>query len=601
MGVPSCVRNASKPTAESIEREVRTNVLAQRVGGGTVADLDLSHEFVTRLTDRALRAAFVERFRVVVVGGGGKAEVIQRASPPGTAGPALNRVPMLARDGLIGVLCREVGRARFDHAAALRSLHNSGFPSDLLSMFRVPGSDRMTADDVARHVAARLTRGEPVRRIAQSLEFAPRATIPGFAATQDSGTDDFVLLRLQCPTHDRYLGPGDGSCPDLVHGVLNATPGVPAVVLAHGAVGDVRQGVQLIEHNPPATQWARDNALCGWAGDGPAHLLPRFPTYKEATSEFLPTDDLADVPMLGRCGVQARSPLLFQAGNIITYQDASGKVMLVGEAEVARNRALGLTTRQVVELFQAECGVDRVVELPAASYHIDQELSVRAGTDGCVAFVADVHAAVKLVIEASLPLLCGAERSGAVTAAMQAGRGREALALIWEGLEPHRTAEGGWPVEFATRLRKGPADNGVANFRRLLGALDELTATCFGPEELGDAFAQAFLRSLKRRARDRAAIRAALTGLGLRVVPMPAMPDDGRGANPLNMVHAPGYTLMPMVGGVLEPFDRAAASTVLGCVATDVQVRLIPSGETQCRDGGVRCSVGVYGRPSGGL
>lgn len=593
------MKRAPKPTPESIEREVRGNVLAQRVGVGTVADIDLPHEFLTRLTDRALRAAFVERFRAVVGEGQHAAASNQAATPtPQIDGPSLNRIPTLAREGLFATACRMLVGHPGTAAEAVTTLETAGFPMELLSYFRPTGHDTGvcgSAESVIAFMLERTRRGEQVKRIEKSLEFAARATMPGFRPTSDSGTDDIALLRLQWATDSYYLGTGDGSCPDLLRGVLAATPGVPAVIIAINEPDALREHAVLVERKPSPTQWARDNALCGWSGGGPAHLTPRFATYKEATSEWLASDDLGSISIPGVHATQQRSPLLFHGGNIILYDDhaRSQRVMLVGEAEIARNRGLGLTSAQVLDLFKAEACVDKVVVLPAVSYHIDQEVSVRSQEpDAPVAFVADVPAAVAIIIPTCLVKLDKAKSELAANA-LQSGRGREALAIAWEVLRPHVSEGGGWPLELAMRLRADERENGVANLQRLLAALDELTAICCGPEELGDPFAQAFVRSLKRRTRDRVALRAVLAGLGLKVLPVPAMPTDGRGVNPLNMVHSRGFVLMPTVGGLLATVDAAAAGLVGGVAG--VEVRAIASGESQCRDGGVRCSVAAYG------
>ena len=50
----------------TVEEEVRANVLRQPLGAGTVADLALPDEFLTRLTDRIVRSSFRERYHRVV-------------------------------------------------------------------------------------------------------------------------------------------------------------------------------------------------------------------------------------------------------------------------------------------------------------------------------------------------------------------------------------------------------------------------------------------------------------------------------------------------------------------------------------------------------
>ncbi len=86
---------------EQFEREVMEYVRSQPVGKGTVGDLNLSEEFLRRVSDRALRASYEQRFRIVVpdqnqsavspsrsVGG----TATSQPSVPGTAPPTRSRV-----------------------------------------------------------------------------------------------------------------------------------------------------------------------------------------------------------------------------------------------------------------------------------------------------------------------------------------------------------------------------------------------------------------------------------------------------------------------------------------------------------------------------
>jgi hypothetical protein len=54
------------PTPAELEQEVLDNVLGQRLGDGTVADLALPEEFLRRVADRIVRSSFEERYRIVV-------------------------------------------------------------------------------------------------------------------------------------------------------------------------------------------------------------------------------------------------------------------------------------------------------------------------------------------------------------------------------------------------------------------------------------------------------------------------------------------------------------------------------------------------------
>jgi hypothetical protein len=54
------------PTPAEIEMEVRQNVLGQKLGDGTVADLALPEDFLRRVADRIVRSSYEERYRIVV-------------------------------------------------------------------------------------------------------------------------------------------------------------------------------------------------------------------------------------------------------------------------------------------------------------------------------------------------------------------------------------------------------------------------------------------------------------------------------------------------------------------------------------------------------
>lgn len=52
--------------SEAVRTQVRTNILNQRIGSHTVADLHLPDEFLDRITDRIIRASYEQRFRIVM-------------------------------------------------------------------------------------------------------------------------------------------------------------------------------------------------------------------------------------------------------------------------------------------------------------------------------------------------------------------------------------------------------------------------------------------------------------------------------------------------------------------------------------------------------
>src|SRR5262245_116756 len=96
----------------------------------------------------------------------------------------------------------------------------------------------------------------------------------------------------------------------------------------------------------------------------------------------------------------AHSSLLFQGGNLLAVTDpkAGDRVLLMSEGTLHRNMALGLSREQVIAAFKAEFGVDRCAVLPAVSYHLDFDISVRSRGGEVVVFVNDTMAAARIIL-----------------------------------------------------------------------------------------------------------------------------------------------------------------------------------------------------------
>jgi hypothetical protein len=98
------------PTPAEIEMEVRENVLNQPLGDGTVADLALPEEFLSRVADRIVRSSFEERYRIVVKG----VEPRNRSpEPPGlAAGKSVVIILVAAVVALLAVVWAAIARWR---------------------------------------------------------------------------------------------------------------------------------------------------------------------------------------------------------------------------------------------------------------------------------------------------------------------------------------------------------------------------------------------------------------------------------------------------------------------------------------------------------
>ncbi len=673
----------SPPTpALDFEAQVRANILAQPLCAtaelGTVADLDLPHDFLTRLADRALRASFYERFRAVVADDG-------EAVPSSTSGvdahtpqplvattsvgtevrieqtpldpdqvarwssltetpPALAsfRSPIttdptpsvtdhghlhasqriarkhLARDGLLPALARVIAAlgpvnvlASDDPVALLSS---AGIPTDLLNFLRPDfAPTASTPEQLIRSIAGCLAVGEPIDRTLISLRrprFQPRPSLPGFRPTSDSGRDTIQLLRAHATRATHYAAPGDGGNLDLLTGTVAALPTTPFHITTHtrnaqplhDALAHVPRSAPTTIHTQslPVSQWAGDNAKPGTLNTLPAHLAPRFASRNEYHPTFIPGDDLAasapDIP-------SARSPLLFQGGNLLIVDDLprSRRVLLVGEAEIHRNRALGLSAEQTLAFLRTEFAADACEVLPAASYHIDQELTIRSTPQRTLAFVPHVLAAATVIIEASLVALADSNRwplalVQEALAHLRASRPHDALNLIWRALDPERTPELAFPLSFAEVLSIGPADSGVGNLHRFLLALDHLAAALLPPSFFPDPNLAALHRSLHRLAADRAKIRTILSRLGWAVIAVSALPEESRGINPLNGLHTLEKYLMTSYGGLFTPLDDIAATAFRAALGASVTVVPVSTAESQRRQGALHCSLSLYGQ-----
>lgn len=670
--------------ALDFEAQVRANILAQPLSPssdlGTVADLDLPREFLSRLTDRVLRASFYERFRAVVADANApdRAERQSAASSaPESAAAAIAgataqvrvehvqldadqaayrswlaetppvlasfRVPTmtgaclpadqteppvlsdarriarkhLARDGLLVALARVIlalGPAHVrSHADSITLLSSAGIPADLLAFLRpmaVPAE--CSPQEVIQTLADHFLAGESIDKLLKALRkstFQPRASLPGFRPTSDSGRDTIQLLRAHATRATYYSGPDDGGNLDLLSHALAALPIAPFVINteAHNAL-PLRKALARAAHSAattilsqplPVSQWAADNAKPGTVSGHPVHLAPRFASRGEYHPTFIPGDDLAASNLHIR---SARSPLLFQGGNILIVDDLprARRVLLIGEAEIHRNRALGLSAEQILAFFRIEFATDICEVLPAASYHIDQELTVRSSPEQTLAFVPDVVSAAIIIIECSLAAMRDSRRSpvAIVEQALthfRASRYIEALHLIWSILGSERTSELAYPLSFAESFSTSPADSGVGNLHRFLLALDHLAVAALPPSAIHDPNFAALLRSFQRRAADRSKVRMLLSRLGWRVISVPALPEESRGINPLNGVHTPGDYLMPIYGGLFGSLDQAAASVFQTALGPSVTIRPIPAAESQCRQGALHCSLALYG------
>jgi hypothetical protein len=560
----------------------------------------------------------------------------------------------LAADGLAATAVRAMAATRaagdaagLDAEAMVEGLTGVGLPVDLLAFVAPPGgpvaaasdpdADPDTDTDAARQTRsrawiaaalARLEAGEDADALAAAAAALPveiRPSIPGFRAAADDGGEPLALLRIQ-PTRGRYwAGRGGGGSLDLAVSLLESLPD-PAFVLSIGSpfVPDAldrmapareraRGRVTVVDEPHVVSQWAQDNGQPGFvAGDDrPWLLAPRYASRGDFGSTFVPGDTWL-VEGLPAAGIAvARSPLLFQGGNLLVAadpRDPARRLLLLGDAEVDRNVALGLSRDAIIEGFRREFGVDRVSVLQPPAFHLDFAATVRrlpASGDRparSVAFVHDEDRGHAMVLEAGIGRLAAAgvldANSAAAALAMLAAGESEAEALV-QMLGPvvyaRQRPDGQWPLSFADLFGAAEGGEGIAvldrflcSFERMMGLSVDL-ARVPGPPAI-----RASLATWRRRQAELAAFDAGLVALGFEPVPVPGFALEARSVNTVNMVHGRDLLLRPITGGVLAPIDAAAGEAIRAVVGPGVRIVDVPTADTQRRSGAVGCAVAAW-------
>jgi hypothetical protein len=633
-------KSTPKPSAaDLIQSEVIANILSQPLGTATLADLNLPREFVVRIADRITRASFNERHRLVVALplpeegdlGEGSSSVL---SSPAPRDGGVTQVAARATEGSSCSSSQREGAGgrvlpsidQVDQRDRFASVQPQSSPT-------VQILDRPLSPETLR-LRQQLAEARPANRAFSAddnpalfntptslpppdlIHFTP--TVPNFRLLPDDATHQPRALRLQLTRGTDYAAPTDGGSLDMLRHIAAALPEMPLFVsVERKHVADARTAcedfaaarsapITLVVEDLPVAQWAHDNAKPGLANGQAISLLPRYASRGEDGSLFIPGESFLHNNLAAAGIAFRRSPLHFQGGNLIAFhapfRDAGHALgdlaLLVGEAELARNTAMGLLPEQALDLFRAEFGVARVEVLPAISYHIDLEMSIRRRADGRVlAFVIDQPAAVRLVLRAGLEALARAgyiapARSAFLQERLDRGPMNEFLAGAWSDLARFSTRPGHVLESLAPSFAIGASDSGVGNVQRYMLALDLLAAELPPPAHL-DPHAAAMLASVSRRERERRGLRQKLQSLGLETVLVPGLSDADRSLNALNGIHLPDAFLMPTYGGLYHSVDRKAVAVFERTLGPEVRILRIPSGESQRREGAVRCAVGV--------
>lgn len=517
----------------------------------------------------------------------------------------------LATDGVLATIAQvfelERGLARESRLARLVS---AGVPLDWAACFTAPDG-APALDALARRIDAGASASELATELARwPFRFTP--SVSGFEVATESGEHAIGTLRVQLTAGHHWQGPGDGGAVDVVRQLLASLPDTDVVAAIEARnVEEFRatartwhvEHLQLLPQDLVVSQWAQDDAKSGFVADGSVvTLVPRYASRGEEASSWVPGDARA-LEAFAAAGFRvARSPLLFQGGNLIVVRDPkrAERVLLVGETEIFRNVALGLTHEQVVGAFQAEFGVARVLVLPALAYHVDYEVSVRAIDGELVCFVNDAWPAVQEILHAASRALAGAAKLDAQSAreldsAIDALDAERVAGLLGPQLVAQAVGPGQFRESFARIFSAGERDSHIANFQRVLLAVDLLLGRA-AAGRAGDPNTRAYLEAGVRQMQARTQLAELLSAQGWSVVPVPSFSEGARSIDYLNGVHAQGLYLMPAWGGLFAALDARAQAAFERRLGPGVRVVPIFCSESQRRFGAVRCAVGVLPR-----
>lgn len=535
----------------------------------------------------------------------------------------------LARDGLLSTMVQvitTIGPEKFGSGEQedLELLKRTGLPVDWLQCFQVEGADQAgTAYSAIRYFSSLISSGRSAAEIGDAIrrsKFVFRKCSPEFRASSESGLYEIDLFRLQLARGDYWRGKGDGSSLDIACQLAAAAPNARFLLTAEEdqcriLSGFVRQWplkrldhVTIVSEPFEVSEWAQDNGKPGiikssdGATNSPATLTPRYASRGEEGSILVPGECRLWAGLRAAGHVVNQSPLLFQGGNVMLVEEpgSGNRRLLVGEAEIWRNVALGLSAAQVIEAFRIEFDASDVVVLPAASYHIDYEVSIRAVNGGLTAFVNDTVAASRIILKIGLNPL---QRAGLLTEAqvnvcqrhLQDGQIRDYLAIVRSVLASAAVRPGQYPESLADHFSAGLVDSGVGNFQSYLLALDLATfETLAAGESTQDRDLDEYVAAIRRRNEARQQLWNTLKESGFAIAPIPSLAEENRGLNHLNGIHANGRYFMPGSGGLFESYDRLAAEAFSASIGPSASIVTIHCGESQRRYGALHCAVSAY-------
>jgi len=542
------------------------------------------------------------------------------AQPPGATADAAKVIARsLASRGLIQTLVEAVailGPAEWVAAEPrhLQQLKELGLPVDLLPYFDANGHGLPLIRQIAKDLRSGATTETVAERWAKTeMRFVPSAT--NFQAASESGEDKATAFRVQLSRGDSWGQLEDGGAVEILRQLLASVPG--STIFAHiqprfvdvlresvsDLSPDMRDRIRVLLTQGPLSQWAQDNGKAGSyvdpkRGRVAATLVPRYASRRQDGSEFIQGDSYLFDALREAGHAIYQSPLLFQGGDVLVVQHPKSgeRWAFVGESEIARNRALGLTSEQVAKAFALEFGVDRCIVLPSISFHIDYDVTFRTVRGELVAFVEDTEAAVRLVLDQGIGVLreaniASAEKAAELRNQLEASKADPALRETFlrtfsERLLSTADSRGAFPLDLVRKFSGRGIHRAIGNFQRLLSALDQLAALTLAPDALeGPGHQLAHLRAYRRQSELRSQLVDQLRALDIRVEPVPSFSDGTRSITTINGVQVRGAYLLPTYGGKIAGIVDAAAKKVFESVlGDDVRVVEIQCAESQRRN-----------------
>lgn len=536
----------------------------------------------------------------------------------------------LAHDGLLPTLARvlnQLGAVEFttNGRPGLLRLRALGFPDDLLACFASGRHDDPSQGslEVVQFVARRLMEGVSIPALEAELASRSFRLPPAWSRFQvhsESGEQALDMLRMQVGGgYANGIVPGDNI--DVIHQLVSGFPkatftlSVPAEMTEafHAWARQTlplrkRQQLTLIVEPHRLETWAQDNGKAGFIKDAAtgreqtATITPRYASRHEGASAFLPGESFLMDGLRASGHQVVHFPLLFQGGNLLAVTDpvTDKRLLILGEGEIHRNVALGLTRAQVTEAFRRGFGVDECVVLPGASYHLDFDLNVRAVNGELVAFVNDPLVAARAVLGLGIDTF---ERHGVIDRGTAIAlrydlNGREkrlAHERLSELAFAGQGSDGTFDAATASLFKTSSIDSAVGNLQVFLQALDLLessTAEATDPPATGER--ADYLASLRRMLAAHRTQLDALKSLGWKVVPVPSMPNLYRSINYLNGIHHRDGYVMPAFGGFYEPLDQAAEAAFRETLGEGLAILPIQCAELQRKHGAVHCAAVAY-------